>query len=655
MKRIELILPILLALTILLISLLPVYATAITMGNAATDRASSSTASYTYLDIANPATGTGTINSIELWASVSLSGTNKVGTFYLTSGTNYKCRDSETLGTITAGSKQTVVVDLTVVTGDVIGLYWSNGSLERDETGGSSMYVSGDYADPNDETTYTAGARILSLYATGTTSATTPIVTTQATSDVSYTTATGNGNITNTGGEDASKRGICYSSSTNPPTVADSKVEETGSTYGTGAFTESLTSLDPGTLYYARAYAYNSAGYGYGSTVQFTTLTQSPTVTTQAATSITMDKDGLTAGTFNGNLTNLGDDTDADVSFEWDSNSGAPYANETTPQNLDATGAFTDDIATNLTPGGTYYYRSKAVNVHGTSYGSEQSFTFTMPTFTTETATYTSPGAASATLEGNISSMQTASNTTAYFEWGYDTGYGNTTVDQIISGTGDITQAISGFLHNVTIHYRMVLENGATAVNGSDSTFLIAPNALAEVLWYQPNTIISGTTLPDRDSTEDGVITWGTNPAGITYTVGALIPVGGYSTPTPPSDPPISEVPTQPNHMYSELSLDFFGAGLFVLLADLTGIPLAIWVFGYAFGLALVLGLIAYRLSMGKVPNNRGSLFIQALVSTSVMIYFTVAGDGVIPAWVLIPFVIECIAIIMWRQSPSPW
>jgi len=36
-----------------------------------------------------------------------------------------------------------------------------------------------------------------------------------------------------------------------------------------------------------------------------------------------------------------------------------------------------------------------------------------------------------------------------------------------------------------------------------------------QVLWFQPNAIIEGTTLPDRAGTEDGIITWGANPAGI--------------------------------------------------------------------------------------------------------------------------------------------
>lgn len=97
---------------------------------------------------------------------------------------------------------------------------------------------------------------------------TAPTVTTQAVSDIQPTTATGHGNITNTGGENCTKRGVCWNTGGNP-TVADSKSEETGS-FGTGAFSRSMTGLTPGQHYYVKAYAYNSAGYGYGSQVEFT-------------------------------------------------------------------------------------------------------------------------------------------------------------------------------------------------------------------------------------------------------------------------------------------------------------------------------------------------------------------------------------------------
>ena len=97
-----------------------------------------------------------------------------------------------------------------------------------------------------------------------------PTVTTQAVSEIGTDTATGNGNITNNGGAAITEKGICYSDSTNPPTTANSTVHD--HTDSTGAFTEDLTSLSEGTLYYARAYAINSAGTSYGSVVTFTSV-----------------------------------------------------------------------------------------------------------------------------------------------------------------------------------------------------------------------------------------------------------------------------------------------------------------------------------------------------------------------------------------------
>lgn len=100
---------------------------------------------------------------------------------------------------------------------------------------------------------------------------TAPTVSTQAFSDIQKITAAGNGNITNTGGENCDKRGIVYGTTSHgdPGNVApgasgyDAFEEETNS-FGTGAFTLSLTGLIPGQTYYGRAYGHNSAGYSYG-------------------------------------------------------------------------------------------------------------------------------------------------------------------------------------------------------------------------------------------------------------------------------------------------------------------------------------------------------------------------------------------------------
>jgi len=51
------------------------------------------------------------------------------------------------------------------------------------------------------------------------------------------------------------------------------------------------------------------------------------------------------------------------------------------------------------------------------------------------------------------------------------------------------------------------------------------------IVQYQPQTIISGTTLPDREgAAQNGVITWGANPAGIAVVLGSL---NSVSQPSP--------------------------------------------------------------------------------------------------------------------------
>ena len=76
-------------------------------------------------------------------------------------------------------------------------------------------------------------------------------VTTAAPGAVSYTTATGGGNVTSDNGAPVTSRGICWA--TNPsPTTASSSYTEAG---GTGAFTGSMAGLAASTTYYVRAFA----------------------------------------------------------------------------------------------------------------------------------------------------------------------------------------------------------------------------------------------------------------------------------------------------------------------------------------------------------------------------------------------------------------
>ncbi len=95
-----------------------------------------------------------------------------------------------------------------------------------------------------------------------------PTITTTQPTNVSYTSATIGGNVTDDGGLEVTERGICYSTSANP-TTANTKITS-GS--GLGEFTCNLTDLQEGTTYYARAYAINAKGIAYGEEVSFITL-----------------------------------------------------------------------------------------------------------------------------------------------------------------------------------------------------------------------------------------------------------------------------------------------------------------------------------------------------------------------------------------------
>lgn len=101
-----------------------------------------------------------------------------------------------------------------------------------------------------------------------------PTVTTSTISSITAVTASGGGNVTADGGGTVSARGVCWNTTGTPDIINDSY---TSNGTGTGSFTSSLTGLSENTPYYVRAYATNSAGTGYGDTVQFTTLKAEPT------------------------------------------------------------------------------------------------------------------------------------------------------------------------------------------------------------------------------------------------------------------------------------------------------------------------------------------------------------------------------------------
>jgi hypothetical protein len=266
---------ILVATVILCVVVNVVYAGTIDIGADATNRNDNNGGDYTIIDGNNPANDSGSITTFELWFFTDGTGV-EIGTFF-GSPTTFTSRDYEIVGAVTAGSKQTFSgLDCSVETGDLVGFYLTTGAIEASTSGGTTCYFkSRDQFGEGAQTYNISTKKAHSAYGIGAPVVVAPTVTTQAATSIEDTTATGNGNITDTGGEDASAWGICWNLEGTPDT-GDNVVAGTGAG-GVGAFTAALTGLPTGRTIYARAYATNGGGTSYGAEVNWLTKPAAPT------------------------------------------------------------------------------------------------------------------------------------------------------------------------------------------------------------------------------------------------------------------------------------------------------------------------------------------------------------------------------------------
>jgi hypothetical protein len=149
----------------------PIQPQSIDVGPGATDRLYYYSAEYySWLDLNNLANAAGSLDTMEVWSYSNLT-TAKIGTFYLISGTTYKCRDLENLGNVTSGSKQTFTgLTCDVGADDGLALKAASGLVEGVSTGTGKRPGWGvDALVVGNETNFaTATTYIISIYATGT-------------------------------------------------------------------------------------------------------------------------------------------------------------------------------------------------------------------------------------------------------------------------------------------------------------------------------------------------------------------------------------------------------------------------------------------------------------------------------------------------------
>ncbi|OQY59149.1 MAG: hypothetical protein B6245_08195 [Desulfobacteraceae bacterium 4572_88] len=281
-------------------------------------------------------------------------------------------------------------------------------------TPGTTYYVRA-YATDGTDTAYGAELNFTTESAVAPT-----LAATTAASSIAHNSASSGGNITDTGGVNVTKRGICWSTSQNP-TTSSSKNEDTGN-FVTGSFTLGITGLEKGTTYYVRAYATNSSGTEYGSQISFSTLTI-PTLSIGDP----LPDSGGTSATCQGAISDDGGYSVSERGFFWSTSSISDSADPKDYSYLtqgSGSGSFgSSNNITGLTAGTTYYIRGYATNTAGTALSSQK--------------TFTTAGTPPPEIVTNTSSVSVAEGETATFSVKLSSDPGSNVTVSITRSSGD--------------------------------------------------------------------------------------------------------------------------------------------------------------------------------------------------------------------------
>jgi len=326
---------------------------------------------------------------------------------------------------------------------------------------------------------------------------TAPVLTTTAVTTYTGTTATMGGDVTASGGETVTARGVVYSSTDATPTIGEAGVVQDTNGSGTGTFSESITGLAPNTTYYVRAYATNSINTAYGSVTSFTTNTITSTITAGTAfteenldantlavtiTGTTFADSTLSAANFTLNNAPSGV-TISSISYTDSTHCTVTLAYTGTDFDVNVTTFSLLIAGTELTSG--LDLTSGNLTITATVETAPELTTTAVTTYTATTATMggnvTASGGESVTARGVVYSSTDATPT-----------IGEPGVTQAAngSGTGTFSESITGLTPNTTCYVRSYATNSVDTTYGSVSSFTTDPIT---------STIAAGTALTEEN------------------------------------------------------------------------------------------------------------------------------------------------------------
>ena len=310
------------------------------------------------------------------------------------------------------------------------------------------------------------------------------------------------------GGANVSEMGVCWG--TNPEPTPEDNVLQTKDTVAV----LNISSLEPNTQYYVRAYATNKIGVGYSQTYTFTTFAL-PQVQSNDITDVQ-----LTSAMLNGLLVSDGNDTAVVVGFCWSENEEPTISD--TLQIVEIKDNIFSYYLSSLKDETQYFVRAFAQNRIGVAYGEVKAFTTAstvIPTVLTTAATQVTTN--SAVVGGNVTDDGGAEVTERGIV--YSTTPNPTTANSKLtsgSGVGEFTCDLTDLQSNATYYARAYAINKKGVAYGEEVSFAtnkqivlpsVTTNAITQIT--ETSAVAGGNVTSDgyASVTERGVV-YSTNP-----------------------------------------------------------------------------------------------------------------------------------------------
>jgi len=330
-----------------------------------------------------------------------------------------------------------------------------------------SVSKSGYETNSWDEDTSSEVTRHTYLTVTPTPTVTTPTVETRAATSVGPTSATVSGAVTSTGGASITERRFDWGTTSSCSDGWTNSVTVSGDT-----FSFQMTGLSPSTKYYFRAWAKNSAGWGQGTPLSFTTtaaVNLAPTVSRLSPSSSSVTTTRGVQTTFSVTAA----DADGDLAHvEWF------VGGESQVVHAISGSSTTDSWSYTFGATGSYVVQAYVYDTDhqpaniATSWGvtvNDPTATVVVPTVETRAAT--SVGPTSATVSGAVTSTGGASITERRFDWGTTSSCSDGWTNSVTVSGDTFSFQMTGLSPSTKYYFRAWAKNSSGWGQGTVLTF----------------------------------------------------------------------------------------------------------------------------------------------------------------------------------------